>query len=44
MKTYARPALRVHGKVEDLTHGMADGNSLDRNFPVNTPKPQLTFS
>ena len=44
MKTYARPALHVHGKVEELTHGMKDGNALDRAFPINTPKPQLTFS
>lgn len=44
MKVYTRPALLVHGKVEELTHGMSDGNSLDRAFPTNTPKPQLTFS
>ena len=44
MKTYARPALSVHGKVEELTHGMKDGNALDRAYPTNTPKPELTFS
>ena len=44
MKVYTHPALLVHGKVEELTHGMSDGNSLDRAFPTNTPKPQLTFS
>ena len=44
MKTYARPVLSVHGKVEELTHGMEDGNALDRTYPTNTPKPQLTFS
>lgn len=44
MKTYARPVLSVHGKVEELTHGMKDGNALDRTYPTNTPKSQLTFS
>lgn len=43
-KTYTRPVLHVQGKLEDMTHGMSDGNALDRDYPVNTPKPQLTFS
>ncbi|WP_170864132.1 hypothetical protein [Paracoccus sp. SM22M-07] len=28
-KTYAAPALRTHGTLEDLTHGMGGG----RDFP-----------
>ncbi|WP_276207444.1 hypothetical protein [Paracoccus contaminans] len=44
MKTYVSPALRVHGKVEALTQGASTGNALDRQFPVGTPKSQLTFS
>lgn len=44
MKTYVSPALRAHGKVEALTQGTSTGESLDRAFPVGTPKGQLTFS
>lgn len=43
-KTYARPTLHVHGKLEALTQGASDGNFLDKSYPVETPKPQLTFS
>lgn len=43
-KTYTRPALRVHGKVEALTqgnHGNGNGNGWG---PGGKPKPPLTFS
>lgn len=43
-KTYTRPVLRVQGKLEAMTHGMSDGSRLDRDFPVNTPRGELTFS
>lgn len=43
-KAYTRPVLRVQGTLEAMTHGSSDGNALDRNFPVNTPKSDLTFS
>lgn len=43
-KTYTRPVLRVQGKLEAMTHGMSTGNALDRDFPVGTPRGDLTFS
>jgi hypothetical protein len=43
-KMYNAPSLVVHGNLETLTQGSADGNSLDAAFPTGTPKAQLTFS
>ena len=43
-KAYESPRLVVHGGVEKVTQGLSNGNFLDKTFPVNTPKPQLTFS
>ena len=43
-KTYARPTLRAHGKLETLTQGQSTGSSLDADFPRGTPKGDLTFS
>lgn len=43
-KTYARPVLRVQGKLEAMTQGSSTGNALDKDFPVGTPFSQLTFS
>ncbi|PAU96099.1 hypothetical protein [Paracoccus salipaludis] len=43
-KTYARPVLRVQGKLEAMTHGMSAGSKLDRDFPTGTPFGDLTFS
>ena len=42
--TYEAPALEARGSIAELTHGSSDGNFLDKAFPVNTPKPALTFS
>ncbi len=43
-KSYESPRLVVHGDVEKVTQGTANGNFTDKQFPVDTPKPQLTFS
>ncbi len=43
-KAYESPRLSVHGDVENVTQGTSTGNFTDKAFPVNTPKPQLTFS
>ena len=43
-KSYNKPELKVHGNVEVLTQGNANGGALDQAFPVNTPNNQLTFS
>ncbi len=41
---YEAPALTVVGTFEEITQGSSDGNFTDKLFPVDTPKPQLTFS
>jgi hypothetical protein len=43
-KTFVSPKLTVHGDVEVITLGFANGNFTDKLFPIQTPKPQLTFS
>jgi hypothetical protein len=42
--TYNAPLLVREGSVQQLTFGQSDGDFLDRDFPVNTPKKKLTFS
>lgn len=41
---YEAPKLREHGSIEQITHGGADGSSLDANFTAGTPRGDLTFS
>ena len=41
---YASPRLTKYGAVEDLTSGQAQGGQTDADFPVETPRDQLTFS
>lgn len=41
---YVDPTVVDYGKLADVTAGMADGESLDRDFPTGTPKKDLTFS
>ena len=41
---YTSPALTRIGSFEQVTLGAANGNRLDANYPVTTPKSQLTFS
>lgn len=43
-KTYVSPELTVHGDVEVITLGQSTGTALDRDFPVGTLFPDLTFS
>ncbi len=43
-KAYNSPRLVIHGDVEKVTQGLSTGNFTDKLFPVDTPKPQLTFS
>ena len=43
-KAYQAPTLAVHGDVEKVTLGTQNGNFTDKKFPINTPKPELTFS
>lgn len=41
---YASPRLTKYGAVEELTSGHSDGSQTDADFPVDTPKNELTFS
>jgi hypothetical protein len=41
---YVSPEIHDLGSLEELTAGQADGNFLDRDFSVNTPRDDLTFS
>lgn len=41
---YETPLVVDYGSLAELTAGNADGNFLDRSFPVGTPKRDLTFS
>ncbi|MBW4612039.1 MAG: hypothetical protein KME21_01910 [Desmonostoc vinosum HA7617-LM4] len=43
-KSYTQPQLTVYGEVEVLTKGVGKGESLDKDFPIGTPKGDLTFS
>jgi hypothetical protein len=42
--TYEKPQVVDYGTLTDLTAGQMDGNFTDRDFPVNTPRDELTFS
>lgn len=41
---YEPPTIEDFGKLSELTAGQMDGDYTDRDFPVNTPKRDLTFS
>ena len=41
---YEAPRIVDYGTLTELTAAQADGNFTDREFPVNTPKQDLTFS
>lgn len=43
-KTYSAPTVEDMGSFETLTQGTSTGNDLDRQFPVGTPRGDLTFS
>ena len=42
--TYSRPIISDYGTLAELTAGQMDGNFTDRDFPVNTPRDEITFS
>jgi hypothetical protein len=41
---YEAPVVSDYGTLVELTAAQTDGNFTDRDFPVNTPKEDLTFS
>lgn len=41
---YEAPVVVDYGTLVELTAAQQDGNFTDRDFPVNTPKQDLTFS
>ena len=43
-KLYQTPALKIFGDVSSLTKGSLLGEFTDKDFPANTPKPDLRFS
>ena len=44
MVQYETPEVEDFGKLEELTAGQQDGDYTDRDFPILTPRPLLTFS
>jgi len=43
-EAYEAPVLRVEGSLLDLTHVLQNGDFTDKDFPIHTPKADLTFS
>jgi hypothetical protein len=41
---YEGPAVTDYGTLIELTEAQQDGDFTDRDFPVHTPKQDLTFS
>lgn len=41
---YTTPEIKDYGTLTQMTAAQADGRLTDRDFPVNTPKEDLTFS
>ena len=41
---YQKPTVMDYGKLTDVTAQQQDGDSTDANFPIHTPKKDLTFS
>jgi hypothetical protein len=41
---YTTPEIVDHGTVESITAGASDGDFLDADFDIHTPKKDLTFS
>ena len=44
LTSYEAPAVVDYGSLADITAGSLNGDFIDKNFPVNTPKADLTFS
>jgi hypothetical protein len=43
MTEYETPMIEDHGDLAELTAGSSTGEYLDKNFPVGTPKKDLSF-
>jgi hypothetical protein len=41
---YETPRIEDHGGLAELTAGSKSGYWTDKEFPVHTPKDQITFS
>jgi hypothetical protein len=41
---YETPRIVDYGTLVELTAAQSDGEFTDRDFPINTPKKDLTFS
>jgi hypothetical protein len=41
---YESPQITDYGTLVELTAAQSDGEFTDRDFPVHTPKKDLTFS
>lgn len=42
--TYDSPSVVDYGDLASLTAGSSDGDYTDADFPISTPKKNLTFS
>lgn len=41
---YVKPEIADYGSLTELTAGNTEGDSLDADFPIHTPKKNLLFS
>jgi hypothetical protein len=41
---YQKPSVSDYGTLQELTAGQHEGEFTDAEFPINTPKKDLTFS
>ena len=42
--SYETPSIVDYGHLVELTAGNDDGDFTDANFPINTPRDDITFS
>jgi hypothetical protein len=43
-QAYRAPEVKKYGDFRAITQGNSSGGVLDRDFPVGTPKGDITFS
>lgn len=41
---YVKPEIADYGNLTELTAGLSDGEALDQDFAIHTPKKDLLFS
>jgi hypothetical protein len=41
---YETPEIEDHGDLTELTAGLKEGEETDKEFPIHTPKKDLTFT